>query len=84
MSNQSTVVTVNKTGLDFTAPFSYANPYIQNASSGYAVFSTYTQQWTGNNLKYTDGYLMPTSGTINSIQMQTSKFESIGCTWWGR
>ena len=50
-SNQSTVVTVNKMGLDFTAPFSYANPYIQNASSGYAVFSTYTQQWTGNNLR---------------------------------
>ena len=84
MSNQSTVVTVNKTGLDFTYPPSYANPYIQNASSGYAVFSTHTQQWIGNNLKYTDGYLMPTSGTLTGIQLTSSKPEliySIACNY---
>jgi hypothetical protein len=77
MSNQSTVVTVNKTGLDYTWPAQHPNSYVGNVNSGYAVFNTFTLQWTGSNLTYSGAYVMPISGTITSIQMQTSKPELI-------
>ena len=62
----STLVYVNKDGLDFTSSMATPQSVAKNSSSGYAIFNDYTVEWTGTNLKYSNGYNLPTSGIIKS------------------
>lgn len=68
-----TEVYVNKEGLDFRNNPNKTYDVIQSSSSGYAKFDAVTIEWTGINLKYKTGYLMPLSGTITKIQATSSK-----------
>jgi len=62
----STLVYVNRDGLDFTSPMATPKSVAKNSSSGYVIFNDYTVEWTGTNLKYSNGYNLPTSGIIKS------------------
>ena len=63
-------ITFRKDGLNFTAPAETTYSYGRYSSSGYANFATFKQEWTGINLGYTTGYVMPTSGLLTSVTVR--------------
>jgi hypothetical protein len=60
------ILTVNKDGIYKTIPFTPSPNYIQNPTSGYFVSSGFSTEWAGAGLAYTNGYILPTSGTLKS------------------
>ena len=68
----ATIIHINKDGVstkliegDSSFPIIIMNP-----SSGYVSIDNYTIEWIGNNFKYTNGYIMPTSGTITGLSLR--------------
>lgn len=59
---------INKDAIYFTAPASITSDYYKTTTQGYAT-SNYKTVWAGVNLGYTDGYILPTSGTLTFIGM---------------
>jgi hypothetical protein len=41
---------------------------VQNSTSGYSISSTLSVEWSGENLGYTQGYIVPTSGILTSYR----------------
>lgn len=65
----ATILTVNKDGIYQTSPYATSTNYVQNASSGYFVSSYIREEWAGVGMGYTNGYINPTSGTLNSYSV---------------
>ena len=79
------IIRVNNQGLSTDLPFGIP-VLIDKPTSGYLAFDTYQIEWKGNNLKYSKGYLMPTSGVINEINLRLYDAEilmpwSISCKY---
>jgi hypothetical protein len=72
-------LTVNKNGLYDSAPFSTSTNFIQNSSTGYFVSSFISQEWTGANMRYTTGYVNPTSGSLYSYKVNDRLTMEL---WW--
>ena len=81
----ATIIRVNNQGFSTDLPFGIP-VLIDKPTSGYLAFDTYKIEWKGNNLKYSKGYLMPTSGVINEINLRLYDAEipmpwSISCKY---
>jgi hypothetical protein len=63
------LLTLNKDGIIVTHSYQQTSNYKQLARSGYFSPTTLLAEWTGNNMSYTAGYLMPTSGTLKSFKI---------------
>jgi Ca2+-binding RTX toxin-like protein len=79
------IIRVNNQGLSTDLPFGIP-VLIDKPTSGYLAFDTYQIEWKGNNLKYSKGYLIPTSGVINEINLRLDDAEilmpwSISCKY---
>jgi hypothetical protein len=59
-------------GFFYTAPAVTIFNYSQYSNSGSATSSSSAQTWTGINLRYTNGYVFPTSGTLTSLSVSTA------------
>ena len=75
----ATIIRVNNQGLsteliegDSSFPIIIMNP-----SSGYVSIDNYKIEWIGNNFKYTNGYIMPTSGTITGLSLRLTDTNEI-------
>jgi hypothetical protein len=66
---------INKDAIYFTAPGAITSDYYKTTTQGYAS-SSFKTAWAGVNLGYTDGYILPTSGTLTFIA--TSKLDGTG------
>jgi hypothetical protein len=71
IAEQSTFVTlrINKNGFNNEGSYSQAINTVQNQTSGYRVGSTFSAEWTGSELAYTQGYTNPTSGTLKTYKV---------------
>jgi Ca2+-binding RTX toxin-like protein len=81
----ATIIRVNNQGFSTDLPFGIP-VLIDKPTSGYLAFDTYKIEWKGNNLKYSKGYLMPTSGVITEINLRLDNAEipmpwSISCKY---
>lgn len=63
------ILRINKDGMNNVGAYSQASSTIQNPTSGYRVGSTFSAEWTGSGLTYTQGYTNPTSGTLKSYKV---------------
>ena len=79
-SSSPAVLYVNKNGVYRTYPFTTSTTYAQTSSSGYFVygpvfnFGSYLGpapriEWSGRNLGYIQGYVLPTSGILDAISI---------------
>lgn len=57
---------INKDAIYFTAPSSITTSFSKLSNQGYAVTS-FRIEWMGVNLGYTEGYILPTSGTLTYV-----------------
>jgi len=57
---------VNQDALFFTAPAALTTNYSQLSTQGYA-YTSFKSEWMGTNLIYTQGTILPTSGTITYV-----------------
>ena len=63
---------IRSEGFFYTAPAVTIFNYSQYSNSGSATSSSSAQTWTGINLRYTNGYVFPTSGTLTSLSVSTA------------
>lgn len=70
-TSTATILTVNKDGIYQTAPYATSTNLVQNSNSGYFVTSYIREEWSGNNLGYTNGYVNPTSGSLSSYSVSS-------------
>ncbi len=49
--------------------YSQANNLVQNENSGYRIGSSFSAEWIGTGMGYTQGYTNPTSGTLKSYKV---------------
>jgi hypothetical protein len=68
-TSSAAILTVNKDGVYQTAPYATSTNLIQNPNSGYFITSNIREEWSGTNLLYTNGYVNPTSGNLNTYSV---------------
>lgn len=62
------ILRVNNDGLYKEGSYSQATNFVQNPTSGYRIGSTFSAEWTGTGMGYTQGYANPTSGTLKTYK----------------
>lgn len=80
IASSAAIMYVNKDGLYKTAPISTSTNYVKNDTSGYFITAYASSEWSGFNLKYTDGYVNPTSGTLMNFKVSDRISSEL---WWG-
>jgi hypothetical protein len=63
------ILRVNNDGLYKEGSYSQATNFVQNANSGYRIGSTFSAEWSGSGMGYTQGYSNPTSGTLKTYKI---------------